>query len=52
VAWVPMSVRVTPPDETTAISVAWIGRSVDNCQGGATHPGTYIGPIQAGSAGS
>ena len=48
-AWVPTSVTVTVPGETSSSSVAWPGGSVDNCQGGATHPGTYIGPVQAGA---
>lgn len=48
-AWVPTSVTVTLPDNTTSFSVTWPGGSVDNCQGGATHPGTYIGPLEAGS---
>jgi hypothetical protein len=48
-AWVPTSVTVTLPDTTTSFSVAWPGGSVDNCQGGATHPGTYVGPVEAGA---
>ena len=47
-AWVPTSVSVTLPDTTTSFSVAWPGGSVDNCQGGATHPGPYVGPVEAG----
>jgi hypothetical protein len=48
-AWVPTGVRVTLPDATDAITVGWPGGSVDNCQGGATHPGTYIGPVESGT---
>lgn len=48
-AWVPTSVRVTLPDATDSFSVTWPRGSVDNCQGGATHPGTYVGPVQAGA---
>lgn len=48
-AWVPTSVTVILPDATTPTSVPWPGGSVDDCQGGATHPGTYIGPFTAGS---
>jgi hypothetical protein len=35
---------VTPPDETTQLTAAWPGGSV-LLQDGATHPGTYTGPI-------
>lgn len=48
-AWVPTSVTVILPDATTPTSVPWPGGSVDDCQGGASHPGTYIGPFTAGS---
>jgi hypothetical protein len=48
-AWVPTGVNVTLPGGTAAVPVAWPGGSVDNCQGGATHPGTYVGPVEAGT---
>lgn len=50
-AWVPASASVTLPGGSRPISVAWPGGSVDNCQGGATHPGTYVGPVVTGPTG-
>jgi hypothetical protein len=47
-AWTPTTVTITPPDETTSVQLVWPGGSVDDCQGGATHPGSYIGPMLAG----
>jgi hypothetical protein len=47
-AWTPTTVTITPPDETTSVQLPWPGGSVDDCQGGATHPGSYIGPMIAG----
>ncbi|MGW3105076.1 DUF4232 domain-containing protein [Streptomyces sp. NPDC001100] len=38
------SVVVTPPNETTSATLAWPGGSV-LLQDGATHPGTYTGPV-------
>jgi hypothetical protein len=38
------SVIVTPPNETTSATLTWPGGSV-LLQDGATHPGTYTGPI-------
>jgi hypothetical protein len=38
------SVIVTPPNETTSATLTWPGGSV-LLQDGATHPGTYVGPI-------
>ncbi|MFE2426225.1 DUF4232 domain-containing protein [Streptomyces sp. NPDC059373] len=38
------SVVVTPPNETTSATLTWPGGSV-LLQDGATHPGTYTGPI-------
>jgi hypothetical protein len=46
-AWTPTTVTITPPDETTSVQLPWPGSSVDDCQGGATHPGSYIGPMIA-----
>jgi hypothetical protein len=45
--WVPTSIVVTPPDATTRLEVPWIPGSVAvSRQDGASHPGTYIGPLQ------
>ena len=44
--WKPTTVVLTPPNETTPLTVAWTGNSVLR-QDGATHPGSYIGPMQA-----
>jgi hypothetical protein len=38
---------VTPPDDTTSVQIPWPGDSVDDCQTGATHPGSFIGPVVA-----
>ncbi|MBK3580695.1 DUF4232 domain-containing protein [Streptomyces sp. MBT65] len=38
------SVVVTPPNETTSATLTWPGGSV-LLQDGATHPGTYTGPV-------
>ena len=46
--WTPTTLTVTPPDETTSVQIPWPGGSVDDCQTGATHPGSYIGPVIAG----
>lgn len=45
--WVPSTIVVTPPDATTQLETSWNvpGTSVLR-QDGATHPGTYIGPLQ------
>lgn len=52
-AWVPYDLHVTPPDETTYLDAPWaMPASVDNCQGGATHPGTFIGPLHPGTSAS
>lgn len=48
-AWTPGDAIVTPPDETVSVSVFWSLNSVDDCQTGATHPGSYIGPVLAGA---
>jgi hypothetical protein len=41
----PATILVTPPGAAAPIGIAWHGGSVDDCHGGATHPGTYIGAI-------
>jgi len=46
--WIPSTLTVTPPDDTTSVQIPWPGSSVDDCQTGATHPGSYIGPTLAG----
>lgn len=45
-AWTPDMLVVTPPDETTQLTAPWPGQPVDHCQAGATHPGTYVAPIE------
>lgn len=47
--WIPATIVVTPPDATTQLQAPWpTGVSVQR-QDGATHPGTYIGPLQPAS---
>jgi hypothetical protein len=46
--WIPSTLTVTPPDDTTSVQIPWPGNSVDDCQTGATHPGSFIGPVTAG----
>jgi hypothetical protein len=50
VGWVPAQVMTTPPDETTTLTVSWDHGVVDNCQGAATRPGTFIAPVQVGTS--
>ncbi|MFC4035883.1 DUF4232 domain-containing protein [Streptomyces polygonati] len=38
------SVAITPPGETTSVTLTWPGGSLLR-QDGATHPGTYVGPV-------
>jgi hypothetical protein len=38
------NVVITPPNETTSVTLTWPGGSVLR-QDGATHPGTYVGPV-------
>ena len=45
--WIPSTLTVTPPDDTTSVQIPWPGGSVDDCQTGATHPGSFIGPVVA-----
>ncbi|MFD7541975.1 DUF4232 domain-containing protein [Streptomyces sp. NPDC059819] len=40
----PKSIVITPPDETHSHSLPWTYSSV-LLQDGATHPGTYVGPV-------
>ncbi|MEU1801195.1 DUF4232 domain-containing protein [Streptomyces sp. NPDC019937] len=43
-AWMPASVALTPPNETSALTLKWLwGPLVD--QTGATHPATFVNPI-------
>ncbi|MFI0258958.1 DUF4232 domain-containing protein [Streptomyces sp. NPDC017056] len=43
-SWKPATVAVTPPNETTALTLKWPwGPLVD--QRGATHPATFVNPI-------
>ncbi|MGW1740058.1 DUF4232 domain-containing protein [Nocardia sp. NPDC001965] len=47
--WVPATIVLTPPDTTTQLRVPWpAGVSVQR-QDAATHPGTFIGPLQPAS---
>jgi Protein of unknown function (DUF4232) len=48
-AWAPAGVNVTPPNSTVTVELNWPGDTVDDCQTGATHPGSYIGPVVAGA---
>lgn len=48
-AWAPAGVNVTPPNSTITVELFFPGTSVDDCQTGATHPGSYIGPVVAGA---
>ena len=48
--WTPTGMNVTPPDETRSASIGWPGGAVLR-QDGATHPGTFISPVQAGPEG-
>jgi hypothetical protein len=45
--WTPSTLTVTPPDDTTSVQIPWPGGSVDDCQTGATHPGSFVGPVVA-----
>ncbi|WP_329177574.1 DUF4232 domain-containing protein [Streptomyces sp. NBC_01477] len=40
------SLVITPPNETTSATLNWPGGNVLR-QDGATHPGTYVGPVTA-----
>ncbi|MEU7185465.1 DUF4232 domain-containing protein, partial [Streptomyces sp. NPDC045470] len=43
-SWLPRTVTVTPPDETTSLTLKWPwGPLVD--QRSATHPATFVNPI-------
>jgi Domain of unknown function (DUF4232) len=45
--WVPSTILVTPPDATTQLQTPWIPGGIAVLrQDGATHPGTYIGPLE------
>ena len=46
--WVPTKVLLSPPDDTKSAELPWSGGPVLR-QDGATHPGTYFDPVQAGS---
>jgi hypothetical protein len=48
--WTPTAMRVTPPEETRSARIDWPGGAVLR-QDGATHPGTYIGPVSPGAEG-
>ncbi|CAG6398601.1 DUF4232 domain-containing protein [Streptomyces cocklensis] len=42
------SILVTPPGETHSTTLKWDGFADVMDQSGATHPGTYVGPVVAG----
>jgi hypothetical protein len=45
--WVPRTIVVTPPDATAHLETPWIPGGIAVLrQDGATHPGTYIGPLE------
>ncbi len=45
--WVPRTIVVTPPDATAQLKTPWIPGGIAVLrQDGATHPGTYIGPLE------
>ncbi|MEV0109279.1 hypothetical protein AB0H42_23465 [Nocardia sp. NPDC050799] len=44
--WVPVTLVVTPPDTTTRLRASWPADVSVQRQGGVTHPGTFIGPLQ------
>lgn len=46
--WTPTKILITPPDETHSAVLDWPGGAVTR-QDGATRPGTYLGPVQAGA---
>jgi hypothetical protein len=48
VKFVPASLFVTPPDETTHATIGWLPGIIVVRQDGATHPLTYIGPVAPG----
>jgi hypothetical protein len=48
--WTPTTIVVTPPDETRSARLEWPGGAVLR-QDGATHPGTYVGPVSPGTGG-
>ena len=46
--WVPRTIVVTPPDAATPLETPWIPGGIAVLrQDGATHPGTYIGPLES-----
>ncbi|WP_379614844.1 DUF4232 domain-containing protein [Pseudonocardia sp. GCM10023141] len=48
--WTPTQILATPPDETHSAVLPWPGGAVLR-QDAATHPGTYVGPVQPGATG-
>jgi uncharacterized protein DUF4232 len=48
--WTPTAMVVTPPNETRSARLDWPGGAVLR-QDGATHPGTFIGPVSPGADG-
>ncbi|MFC1415078.1 DUF4232 domain-containing protein [Streptacidiphilus cavernicola] len=48
VAFKAADILVTPPGETHSATLKWDGFADVMDQSGATHPGTYVGPVTAG----
>jgi Protein of unknown function (DUF4232) len=48
--WTPTAILATPPNETRSARLDWPGGAVLR-QDGATHPGSYIGPVSPGAEG-
>ena len=48
VTWLPTSVAATPPDETTSVTLPWVGANVFR-DDSATVALTYISPVQPGA---
>lgn len=44
--WTPDTIVVTPPNTTTQLQVPWPQAGSVSRQDGATHPGTFIGPLR------
>ncbi|GAA5056560.1 hypothetical protein GCM10023318_34120 [Nocardia callitridis] len=45
--WIPNTIVLTPPDTTTQLVIDWPdGAGSVERQDGATHPGTFIGPLR------
>ena len=43
--WIPTTVVVTPPGETTSLTAPWTLGSFFNGHSAATHPGDFVSPL-------